>query len=293
LGFYRRNRSLFIVLLGAGMTATSLLWEYVRMKPDYRFIVHPWSLRGFETPQGRAISLIGVALILLAIPLSARILKGTLIQTIGVAAAFTAFAACLPVLAGAGTIALPGIATWGMAILAGYAALAGSARLIPKSLPPYARSLASTAVFVGVILLFGLLVFDSLFTHRKVALWLPVLVGMLLFDAVMLVRRPTELALYRLLVTGTVAGLVVALTCAGALRSTLLRLQVEQMGIGAEYRDIQITSGVMVAWVGGLIAFLGAMALWARRRDELAEHGRAKRQMDIARQSAIELGQTV
>jgi hypothetical protein len=282
-----------MVMLGAGLTATSLLWEYVRMRPDYRFLVQPWSLRGFDTPQGRVISAIGVALILLAIPLSTRVLKGTLVQTVSIAAVVTAFATFLPVLAGAGSITLPGMATWGLAVLAGYAVLAGFARLIPKSLPTYARRLASTVVFVGAILLFGLLIFDSLFTHHKVALWLLVLVGMLFFDAVVLVRRPVELALFRLLVSGTVAGMVVALTCAGALRSTLLRLQLDQMGIAAEYRDIQITSGVMIAWVGGVIAFLGAMALWARRRDELAEHGRAKRQMDVARQSAIELGQTI
>ena len=52
MGFYKRNRSLFLIVLGTGLMAASVLWEYVRMKPDYRYIVEPWSIRGYETTQG-------------------------------------------------------------------------------------------------------------------------------------------------------------------------------------------------------------------------------------------------
>jgi hypothetical protein len=85
----------------------------------------------------------------------------------------------------------------------------------------------------------------------------------------------------------------VALFCAGAVRSALLNMQLQQMGIAAEYRDIQMTAGVLIAWAGGLLAFAGAVALWARRRDELAERTRAGRQLAVAEISARELQEAV
>jgi hypothetical protein len=70
-------------------------------------------------------------------------------------------------------------------------------------------------------------------------------------------------------------------------------LQFEQMGIAADHRVIQITSGILLAWAGGLIAFAGSVALWARRRDELQEHSRAGQQLAVAEISATELEEAV
>ena len=70
MGFYKRNRSLFLIVLGTGLMAASVLWEYVRMKPDYRYLVEPWSIRGYETTQGWVIFAAAAAVLLLAVPLS-------------------------------------------------------------------------------------------------------------------------------------------------------------------------------------------------------------------------------
>ncbi len=101
------------------------------------------------------------------------------------------------------------------------------------------------------------------------------------------------MAPYRVLLIGVTLAWVVALVCAGAVRSTLFRLQFEQMGIAADHRDIQITSGILLAWAGGLIAFAGSVALWARRRDELQERSRAGQQLAVAELSATELEEAV
>jgi len=292
LGFYKRNRSLFLTLLGTGLMATSVCWEYARMKPAYRYIVEPWSLRGYETTQGWVILAGSLALMALAIPLSLRLLKGTLIESIVVAGAVTAFAAAVPVLADAPDQDLGGGAVWSLAVLLGLAALAVVGRVLPASLPGWARRLSLLGTFAGVTVLAGLVVYGPLLGDHIVPLWLVVLILMLTLDILVIARPPVELASYRLLLIGVTLVWIVTLVCAGALRSTLLRLQVET-GSAAEYREMQITSGILIAWVGGLLAFAGSVALWARRRDELEEHSRAGQQLAVATLSATELEEAV
>lgn len=63
----RRNFGKTLAILGAILAIQSPAWEYVRMKPDYRFIVEPWSIRGYETSEGFILSGIGVVLLALAL----------------------------------------------------------------------------------------------------------------------------------------------------------------------------------------------------------------------------------
>ena len=146
-------------------------------------------------------------------------------------------------------------------------------------------------MFVGITVIAGQVVYHQLLAGRTVPLWVLLLILMVTLDIMLVSRRPQELAPYRLLLIGVTLVWVVALISAGALRSTLLRLQVDAMGIGAEYRDIQITSGILITWVGGLLAVAGAVALWARRRDELEDHSRAGQQLAVAAVSAAELAE--
>lgn len=293
MGFYKRNRSLFLIVLGTGLMAASVCWEYVRMKPDYRYIVDPWSLRGYETTQGWVILAMGVALLVLAVPLSLRLLKGTLVESLILAGATTAFATFVPILADAPDQEPGGVLVWSLAALLGLAAVAVAVRFLPKDLRGAWRNLARFGILAGVIVLAGLVVYDRLLAGRSVPLWVLVLILMLTLDVLTLSRPPYELAPYRLLLIGVTLAWVVALICAGSIRSTLFRLQFEQMGIPAEYRDIQITSGILLTWVGGLLAFAGSVALWARRRDELQEHSRAGQQLAVAAVSATELEEAV
>lgn len=293
MGFYRRNRSLFLILLGTGLMATSVFWEYVRVKPDYRYIVQPWSIRGYETTQGWVILAGALAVLALAVLLSLRLLKGRLIGGVLVAAVATAFATMVPVFANAPDQKPGWTVVWGLAVLGGMAVVALAGRLLPKQLAGSWRKPVLFGVFAGMTALAGLVIYDQLFTGRTVPLWVIVLTLMVTLDIMMLARPPEELAPYRLLLIAVTLVWVVALVCAGSLRSTLLRLQLENVGIGAEYRDIQITSGILISWAGGLLAFMGAVALWARRRDELQEHSRAGEQLAVAAISATEQEESV
>jgi MFS family permease len=293
LGFYKRNRSLFLILLGTGLMATSVFWEYVRVKPDYRYIVQPWSIRGYETTQGWVIFAGALAVLILAIPLSLRLLKGKLFESIVVAALVTAFATLVPVLANAPDQTPGGILIWVFAVLLGLALTALAGRLLPLNALGSWRKLALFGGFAGITALAGLVIYDQLLSGRTVPMWVLMLILMATLDLMVLSRRPAELSSYRLLLLGVTMVWVVALVCAGSLRSTLLGLQIDKIGIAAEYRDIQITSGVLLCWAGGLLAFFGAVALWARRRDELQEHSRAGQQLAVAAISATELEEAV
>ncbi|MFH1330055.1 MAG: hypothetical protein ABIJ48_05305 [Actinomycetota bacterium] len=293
MGFYKRNRSLFLIMLGAGLMAVSLCWEYVRMKPDYRYLVEPWSIRGYETTQGWVLFAAAVAVIVLAVPLSLRLLKGKFVESLLVAGAVATVATLLPVVAGAPDQRLGGVQVWGLAVLLGLAVVAVVARLLPEELAGSRRRAILFGVFAAITALAGLLVYAQLFGDRSVPLWVVVLLLMVTLDVLVIARPPYELAPYRLLLIAVLLVWVVALVCAGSLRSTLLRLQLENQGIAAEYRDIQITSGILVAWAGGLLAFAGVVALWAHRRDELEEYSRAGRQLAVAELSATELEQAV
>lgn len=273
--------------------ATSLFWEYARMKPDYRYIVEPWSLRGYETTQGWVIFSLALAIVLLAVPLGLRLLKGKLGESLLVAGLVTAFATLVPIVAGAPARDPGEVVVWSLAVLLGLAAVAVTGHLLREGLLGSWRKPVLMAGFVAVVALSGLLYSTWLLGKTTTPVWLVVLLFMLTLSVMMLARPPRELASYRLLLIGVTLTWIVALVCAGAVRSTLLRLQLENMGIAAEYRDIQITSGILIAWVGGLLAFAGSVAMWARRRDDLQEHSRAGQQMAVAELSVAEMEEAV
>jgi hypothetical protein len=148
-------------------------------------------------------------------------------------------------------------------------------------------------VFAAATVLAGLLVYDRALSGRSVPAWVLVLLLMSTLSVLMVARAPHELAPYRLMLIGVALTWVITMVCAGAVRSTLLGAQLEAAGIAAPYRDIQITSGVMIAWAGGLLAFAGSVALWARRRDELQERSRAGAQLAVAEISAAEFAEAI
>jgi peptidoglycan/LPS O-acetylase OafA/YrhL len=139
LGFYKRNRSFFLILLGTGLMAISVFWEYARVKPDYRFIVEPWSIRGYETTQGWVIAAGALAALALALPLSLHLLKGKLIESLLVAGLATAFVALAAVLADAPDQQPGGMLVWGLAFLLGVAVVALVSRPKKRSAPGASR----------------------------------------------------------------------------------------------------------------------------------------------------------
>jgi hypothetical protein len=100
---------------------------------------------------------------------------------------------------------------------------------------------------------------------------------------------PAELAANRMLIFSTVGGGGAIALSAAAARSNLITAQLELDGIAGKFQDSQITSGWFVALFGILVAFVGAVSLWARRRDIIINQQRAERQRVAAEASAAEI----
>ncbi|NQV05977.1 hypothetical protein HQ535_05465, partial [bacterium] len=90
--YLKHNRSMVFVGMGTILFATSVLWEFSRMNPQFRYLVEPWSLRGFETDQGLVFVIVAVAVLTLAVLITTGVIKETWPHNIGVVAAVTAVA---------------------------------------------------------------------------------------------------------------------------------------------------------------------------------------------------------
>lgn len=279
---------------GSALIIISALFEYVRMHPDYRFIVEPWSLRGYETTQGMVVVSIGIGLLLLSlVTLRENASLRYAVTAAGVAWLAAIFIADLadpePVdleLAAPVAILLTAVGSW--IVVASVFAFAGERHSIKR------RSLLR----VGAWIVTTLIVYFALVAPNVVSssstVEVPVLIaiayGIVLLGAV--AGRPRELATVRILLVSVVGGWIYITTMAGSVRSSLVTEQMET-GIAAPYKDTQITSGIMIAFIAALIVFGGAAGIWAERRDRLTVLARAKRQHEAALESAAELESAV
>jgi hypothetical protein len=105
-----------------------------------------------------------------------------------------------------------------------------------------------------------------------------------------------------MLIYATILGAAAVGFVGGAMRSTLIQVQTETFEAGVEagldadllftpgrYQDTQITSGYFLANIGMLLIFIGAVTLWAKRRDHILNVQRADRQRMAAQMSAEEI----
>jgi hypothetical protein len=280
---------------GSLLIVISALWEYARMNPDYRFIVEPWSLRGYETTQGRVVVAIGIGLLLLSVATLRENASLTFAATAaGIAWLAAIFIADLadpdPVdleLAVPVAIALTAVGSW-IVVASGFA-LAGD------RIPTSRRSLIRAGAWIVITLIVYLVLVAPNIVGSSSTMEVPVLIaiayGIALLGAV--AGRPQELSTVRVLLVSVVGGWIYITTMAGSVRSSLVTEQMAETGIAASYKDTQITSGIMIAFIGSLIVFAGAASIWAERRDRLTVLARAKRQHEAALESAAELESAV
>jgi hypothetical protein len=265
------------------------------MNPDYRFIVEPWSLRGYETTQGRVVVAIGIGLLLLSVATLRENASLTFAATAaGIAWLAAIFIADLadpdPVdleLAVPVAIALTAVGSW-IVVASGFA-LAGD------RIPTSRRSLIRAGAWIVITLIVYLVLVAPNIVGSSSTMEVPVLIaiayGIALLGAV--AGRPQELSTVRVLLVSVVGGWIYITTMAGSVRSSLVTEQMAETGIAASYKDTQITSGIMIAFIGSLIVFAGAASIWAERRDRLTVLARAKRQHEAALESAAELESAV
>lgn len=286
-----KNKMLVLATVGLVVLAQSVFWEYARVRPDYRFVISPWSVRGFQTSEGRIVAAGTLLVLALTLLIAFGVIKTTRLHSIGTAAVMVGFAAAAPVGVNARPVILSGLGVVLFSLLATTAVGIVLGRLLPGSMDSRLRALLKVGAWFFGLLFFLLVVFDPLLGGESRPAWLVMLVLFGMLAVLNVFRSPMQLGALRTIVTSTGALWAMSITMAGSVRSTLMRLQFELNEVSADRIDVQITSGIILAWLGGLLAFVGAVGLWAQRRDEIAAHDRAHRQQAAARQSEKELAE--
>ena len=267
----------------------SIAWELTRMHPQTSYIVEPWSLRGFESVHGSIIFTIGALIfatgLLTSLEFSLKPITSTAIAALMAAAAIgTAI-----IYGDADRTMGGGMVGWALAAVAAYIVIKATADLLPKALPDVSSTILTVvklSTFLVLTLALNLLLFGSSRSGKPV-LWVGVAAVLLLGLAI--TGRHTELSANRMLIFSTVGGGLAIAVSAAASRMNLLATQIEESGISGQYKDTQITSGYFLALFGMLIAFVGAVSLWATRRDVIINRQRAERQRAAAEASAAEI----
>lgn len=262
------------------------------MQPGWRadrFIISPWSVRGYETTQG--LVLLGGAVLLgaIAVLLSLGILKGTRLHGLLVAAAMIGYVVAASIMANARPTVMGGLGVLLLSVIAATALTNVMTALVGNRVGSRYRGLLRAVIWLGSLPVFVAFVIGPIFGGERRPTWLVVATVLALVAAIMIIRPPAQIGGSRLLIVGTTALAAMALTSATSIRLTLQRLQFEQWEVAADRGEIQVTSGVLLAWLGCLLAVMAATGLWAKRRDEIAARSRARRQQEAARQSEEEL----
>jgi hypothetical protein len=293
----KKNWSKIALVLGPMIMIASVAWEYARLKPDYNFLIQPWSLRGYETRQGWAIVAMGVLLVIGGLltswegsikpAVSAGVTLYLVAAATGVAAFFTI-----------GTDrAVTDITIETVSGLMISALLAASVSLSLRSMLRDKTVVFKRAmpVFVVLFVVFALLVSTVTGTQLSIQTWALVLIVFLALAGLSISIRPIDVAANRMMIFTTVAAWGVIILSAGAIRQSLISAQMAFVqsngvtGISAQYKDAQTAGGWWLAGLGITVAWVGAIGLWAKRRDIVAARARARKQRAAAYTSAQEI----
>ena len=287
---FLKNRPLALTVLGMAIMAQSIAWEYVRVEPTYRFLIEPWSMRGYESAQGLVIAAGAAVIAVLAILLSYGILKESRAHSVIGVGVLVLFGVVAAILTDAKDVKVPFIVRLLLAAVGAVVVRSLLEGFIPESWSKRRRGarlgIWLAGFFVTLFAVTGPMLGD------EQPFWIFIAVAGVILGALALFRPPEALAGWRMVINGIVAIWVMSMTMAATLRVTLDQAQFDVAGISAELKNIQITSGVLLAWFGGLVAFAGAVGLWARRRDEIIAVDRARKQQAAARESEAQLSVT-
>ena len=290
----RKNPMRFVALVAGTMVVSSILFEFVRMTPDFRLIVEPWSIRGYELTQGAVVAALGVGVTVLAVLAASSRGSNVFNASVGfgawlAAVLITQFADPPPV-----SISVPPFIAIVVTALLSFI-LARTVMALARDRIPVRGSVATAGVFAAIFLIAYLAVVNPNFVdpnRTDVDLSVLVAVGFGITALASVISPPRELAVPRIAINSAFVSWIVIATLSGGLRARLVESQLEEMGVSATYRDTQITSGLMIAFAGMIIMFLACVAIWARKRDRLQALARARRQQEAAAQSAAEQAQT-
>lgn len=287
----KKNWTGIALALGPAILLSTIVWEIARVNPDYGFIVSPWSLKGYETVHGwvfvaLAIGLlIGGMLVLWEVSSAGLTRLGVLAYFIvaGTIIAFT-FAPSST------TISIGPVLGIAMALFFALIVFRFTTTTIAKAVPFLGRGWVKGLLLLVMWAIIGLILWVTV-VDKELTLDTTIAVfAMLTLLAVYAsAAEPRGLAANRMLIYTTMIAMLVVVCSAGAIRSTLIRLQLEANGVAAEYREVQVSLGWFIAVFGILVLFTGAVGLWAKRQDLLVALTRARRQRAAAEKSAAEI----
>jgi len=287
-----KNRPYLLTMLGLALMGQSVLWEYVRMDPTYRFVVEPWSIRGFTTTQGRVILFAAVWLGLVTTLMVLGKIKETVVNSVVVVTLTSLVPVGAAVATSAKPLALGGMGVVLMALLATVVINVVVARFwLSNRVKGAARFGVRFVMWVGGLLILILAVLGPTFGSRSAPAWVVFAIVFGLMAVLAITRPPERLAVWRMLINGVAALWLMSITMAASLRWDLLNQQLANMGVSSEIGDAGITSGILMCWIGGLLAFMGSVSLWAKRRDLIAARDRARHQQEAARESQQQLAE--
>lgn len=277
--------------LGPAILISTVVWEIARVVPSYQFIVNPWSIKGYETTNGWVFMWLGIALLVGSMLVVWEGSTGGW-PRIGALAYFAVAGTAVAAFFAPGTVSVtmgPLLAI-GVALFLALIVFRFSRSTLAKAVPFLGKGWVQAALLL-VIWLIAFVVLGFALVDKDVTLNTSAAVFALLALLAIYASaaEPRGLAVNRLLIYCSMLTTLVVVTSAGAIRSTLLRLQRELEGISAEYREVQVGLGWFLAVIGALVLFTGAVGLWAKRQDLLVALTRARRQREAAEKSAAEM----
>jgi hypothetical protein len=287
-----KNRMLMVLLFGLFALSQSTLWEYARVQPRWRgdrFIITPWSIRGYETPQGRVILVSSVILAILAVLLVAGKIKANRAGTLTITGGLIVGAIAATFIGNARPTTVGGIGVVVLSMVGAALVAAAAMRTVGFKVADRYRRWVRLGVWLLALPLMIYFVIGETVGGLQRPTWLVLTVALALLGGVVVFRNPPQLGPYRMLIIGAAAIMLVAISMATAVRIQLTNLQFANWETAADLREVQITWGIFMAWMGGALATMGAIGLWAGERDEVSAQNRARRQAEAARQSELEL----
>ncbi len=291
----KQNWSKIAIILGPAIVMVSIVWEMARTNPAYNFLVEPWALTGYDMDQGWTYFAVGAALLLMGLAVSLN-RAVEVPYSASVVAATTVAATVLVSIFGSDSMSVTfsGIVLAVLTLLLTLMLYRSFKSLVLPRLPALDRFLIRVAIGLGTLVAIFLLLSttvggSTIETNPGVAAFFSVsLLGLFA-----LATSPHGLAANRMLIYSSVLGGAVIGLSGGSLRTTLLDAQVATVGVSGQYKDVQVSLGWFIALFGIMILFVGAVALWATRRDLIIARTRAKEQRAAAEKSAREIRESL
>jgi hypothetical protein len=291
----KKNWTKIAIALGPAIIIASVVWEVARVNKSFSFVIAPWAIRGYESDHGLVFASLGILLLIGGIAVSwegAMKNRTSIALAAYLVVAATAFAYLFAkdreITLTVTTVLSVVVAT----ILA--TAISLALRSIFGQRIRFFRRAMTTFIIVFALVV-GVLYATLVGSELVLETWILVLFVALLTGGLSIAIQPIGLAANRVLIVASVAAWAVIIMSAGALRQHLIDTQMAtvqadgSIGIAAQYKDVQAAPGWWLAGLAATILFVGSVGLWARRRDIVATHARAKRQRAAAEISTREI----